>query len=106
MDVIPYFFGTDYRKTHRSLTHSLVFIGVMSLFSPLLGLGVAMHVLVDGLTYPGVKLFSPFSDKNYYFYRGNFTKPSSLKEFLIDSLHNKKRMSLELGLLVISLTLL
>ena len=84
----------------------MVFIGAMSLFSPMIGLGVAMHVLVDGLTYPGVKLLSPFSDKSYYFYRGNFTKPSSLKQFLVDSLHNKKRMSLELGVLIISLTLL
>ena len=60
----------DYRVgiKHRTLTHSLVFLGVTLLLPPL-GLGVGLHILLDLLTPTGTQLLWPH--KQYYIILGS-----------------------------------
>ncbi len=103
LDVIPHLFGVGYRKTHRTITHS-VFMPLFSLFfSVPVAIGVLLHLLVDAVTYPGIKLFYPFSQQEFYLIRGNFKKYQSPSEFIKDLFHKRWYLVLEFSFLVISL---
>ena len=103
LDTIPYLFGVPYRRTHRTITHS-AFMPLLSLFiSPVIALGVLSHLIVDLITFPGVKLFYPFSDKEYYFYHGRFKKYHNPLLFINDSLRKPSRVILEVAVFLIGL---
>ena len=66
--------------------------GILSL--PLM-IGVISHLLADLLFYPGIKLFYPFSNREFYFLRGRFKKYYNPWAFLSDSLRDKRTITFE-----------
>jgi membrane-bound metal-dependent hydrolase YbcI (DUF457 family) len=105
LDVIPSLFGVAYRKTHRTLFHSIFMPLIVSLFSTPLAIGVSLHLLVDLLTYPGIKLFYPLSQKEFYFIRGDYIKYHDFKLFIKDVLNSKRYLAIEFSLLFIGAVL-
>jgi membrane-bound metal-dependent hydrolase YbcI (DUF457 family) len=69
-----------------------------------LTLGVLLHMLLDYLFYPGIKLFYPFREKEYYFYRGKFKKYHQPRVLVYDFIRSKQLFA-ETFLFVISLVI-
>ncbi len=96
LDVLPYFFGIKYRKTHRTFMHSIFFPLLILPFSAPLCLGILVHLLMDLMTYPGLKLFYPLSNREIFLYKGSFKKYEDFILFLKDIKKDKKYLAFEI----------
>ena len=105
IDAIPILFGVDYRKTHRTITHSILMVFISGIFSIPLMIGVISHLLADLIFFPGIKLFYPFSKREFYILNGRFKKYYDPWAFINDSLRDKRTITLELMILIISLVI-
>ncbi|MBD3312367.1 hypothetical protein GF352_02865 [archaeon] len=104
-DTIPYLFGVDYRKTHRTITHSIFMPLVTALISIPLTIGLVIHLLFDVMFYPGTKLFYPFSQKEFYVIKGRLKKYYDPLLMISDWFKKKRIMAFELLLLFIGIFL-
>lgn len=105
LDTIPYLFGVDYRKTHRTITHSIFIPLITALISIPLTIGLVIHLLFDLMFYPGTKLFYPFSNREFYFFKGKRKKYYDPALLIHDWFNNKRVMFFEFFLLILGVFL-
>jgi membrane-bound metal-dependent hydrolase YbcI (DUF457 family) len=105
IDGFLYLFGFDYRKTHRTFTHSIFMPLLVSIFSFPLALGIIFHMLVDLLFYPGIKMLYPISKQDFYFFKGQFKLHQNPFDFIKHELKRKRFFAYEMGMLVIGIFL-
>jgi membrane-bound metal-dependent hydrolase YbcI (DUF457 family) len=105
IDGVLYMLGFDYRKTHRTFTHSIFMPLLISIFSFPLALGIVFHMLADLLFYPGIKLFYPISKKDFYFIRGKGPLHQTPGEFIKYELKRKRFIAYEVSILTIGVLL-
>jgi len=103
LDAVPYLFGVPYRKTHRTITHSIFMPLLTALISLPLAIGVLSHLILDFLFYPGIKLFYPFSQREFYVYKGGLEKHLTPEAFLKSVTKKSKYLVVETVVLVLGL---
>lgn len=103
LDSILVLFGIPYRKAHRTFFHSIFVPSILYLVSPALALGFIGHLFVDLWFYPGIKILLPFSEREFYFYKGDFKKYHKPKVFLKEALANKRLIAFDVSLFIMGL---
>lgn len=101
LDAIPVFFGFNYRRNHRTLLHNVFVLSLTFLISLPLAVGYAFHLLVDLSTYPGIRLFHPFSKKEFFILRSNNKKYYNPLSFMKDTMRNKRYLAFEFAIALI-----
>jgi len=105
LDVLPYLFGVGYRKTHRTITHSVFMPVLLAFFSLPLAFGVLSHIFLDFLFYPGIKLFYPFVKRDYFLFKGDLVKHQTPEAFIKSIPQKKKYFAYDLLTFTIGLLL-
>ncbi len=105
-DALPYFFGFDYRKNHRTFLHSMFIPLIIAFISIPVAIGIMLHLLVDLTTYPGIKLFYPLSDKEFFIYKSSNKKYDNPINFIKDIVKNKRYLAFETSIFLLGVLLI